>query len=113
MQFPAEYKASPIAFISEHASPTALLGGTDAGGQNVYVDEVSRNLATLGFAVDVFTRRDNDTVPEVLDWAPGVRIIHLDAGPAEILPKDELWQYMPAFRDALLRFASCSDPAYG
>jgi D-inositol-3-phosphate glycosyltransferase len=113
MQFPAEHRPSPIAFISEHASPTALLGGTDAGGQNVYVDEVSRNLADLGFAVDVFTRRDNATVPEVLDWAPGVRIIHLDAGPAEILPKDELWQYMPAFRDALLAFASRSGTAYG
>src|SRR5438067_401595 len=30
-----------IAFLSEHASPLALLGGEDAGGQNVYIDEVS------------------------------------------------------------------------
>jgi len=34
-----------IAFLSEHASPIALLGGADAGGQNVYVDEVSRHFA--------------------------------------------------------------------
>jgi D-inositol-3-phosphate glycosyltransferase len=26
-----------IAFISEHASPLAVLGGVDSGGQNVYV----------------------------------------------------------------------------
>src|SRR4051812_46259598 len=37
-----------IALISEHASPAALLGGEDAGGQNVYVDEVSRELTRVG-----------------------------------------------------------------
>jgi D-inositol-3-phosphate glycosyltransferase len=26
-----------IAMVSEHASPLALLGGVDAGGQNVHV----------------------------------------------------------------------------
>jgi D-inositol-3-phosphate glycosyltransferase len=94
-----------IAFLSEHASPAALRGGVDAGGQNVYVDEVSRNLARLGFAVDVFTRRDSPNLPDVLEWAPGVRIVHLEAGPAAYVFKDELWPHMPAFRDALLRFA--------
>lgn len=46
-----------IAFLSEHASPLTNLGGADAGGQNVYVDQVSRNLARRGYTVDVFTRR--------------------------------------------------------
>ncbi len=93
-----------VAFISEHASPVALLGGQDAGGQNVYVDEVSRNLGLLGYHVDVFTRRDSPDAPEVVDWAPGVRVVNLDAGPATFVPKDDLWPVMPAFRDALLRF---------
>lgn len=93
-----------IAFLSEHASPAALLGGVDAGGQNVYVDEVSRNLARRGYAVDVFTRRYDAAMSEILDWAQGVRIVHLPAGPAQPLLKDELWPYMPEFRDALLRF---------
>ena len=93
-----------IAFLSEHASPTALRGGEDAGGQNVYVDEVSRNLARLGYEVDIFTRRNTDEIPEVLDWAPGVRIIHLTAGPLEFLLKDAIWPFMPAFRDAFLQF---------
>ena len=44
--------------ISEHASPLATLGGVDAGGQNVYVDQVARGLAAMGHEVDVFTRRD-------------------------------------------------------
>ena len=93
-----------IAFVSEHASPVALLGSQDAGGQNVYVDEVSRHLALLGYAVDVFTRRDDPQVPEIVDWAPGVRVVNLSSGPAELVLKDELWPLMPAFRAALLDF---------
>ena len=93
-------------------SPVALLGGEDAGGQNVYVDEVSRNLAKLGYAVDVFTRRDNPAAPEVIEWAPNVRIINLTAGPATFLLKDELWVFMPAFRDAFLDFAQRNETRY-
>src|SRR2546430_10195722 len=89
-----------IAFFSEHASPLALLGSEDAGGQNVYVDEVSRNLAQRGYAVDIFTRCDSYDVPEVVNYAPGVRVIHLGAGPAQFLAKDDLWKYMPDFREA-------------
>jgi D-inositol-3-phosphate glycosyltransferase len=94
-----------IAFLSEHASPLALLGGQDAGGQNVYVDEVSRGLGRYGLAVDVFTRRDDPALPEVVQWAPGVRVIHLRAGEERFIPKDDLWPLMPAFRDAFLDFA--------
>ena len=95
-----------IAFLSEHASPLALLGSVDAGGQNIYVDEVSRHLARLGHTVDVFTRRDNPDVPEVVELAPGVRVVHLAAGPARFLLKDDIWPYMPRFRDALIAFAA-------
>jgi D-inositol-3-phosphate glycosyltransferase len=106
-----------VAFLSEHASPLALLGGEDAGGQNVYVDEVSRNLGRLGYAVDVFTRRDGPDVPDVVDWAPGVRVVHLVAGPRQPLPKDQIWPFMPAFRAALLRFmahdGACYDLLHG
>ncbi|MBC8075018.1 MAG: glycosyltransferase, partial [Chloroflexales bacterium] len=93
-----------IALISEHASPAALLGGVDAGGQNVYMDEVARNLAALGHRVDVFTRRDSADAPAVRPWADGVRIVNLAVGPARPLLKDDLWPFMPAFRDAIARF---------
>ena len=93
-----------IAFLSEHASPAALLGGQDAGGQNVYVDEVSRNLARRGYTVDVFTCRTSPAESEVINWAPGVRVVNLSAGPAEFRPKDQLWPLMPAFRNAFLQF---------
>jgi D-inositol-3-phosphate glycosyltransferase len=99
-----------IALLSEHASPLALLGGQDAGGQNVYVDEVSRGLGRLGIEVDVFTRRDNPALPEVVQWAPGARVIHLRAGDQRFIPKDDLWPLMPAFREAFLAFATSSGP---
>ena len=95
-----------VAFLSEHASPLALRGSVDAGGQNVYVDEVARNLARLGIAVDVFTRRDDPELPEVVELAPRVRVVHLRAGPARFVLKDDLWPLMPAFRDSFLRFVA-------
>ncbi len=101
-----------IAFLSEHASPAAILGGADAGGQNVYVDEVSRNLARRGYAVDIFTRRNSVDTPEVIEWAPGVRVVSLAAGPLQPRPKDELWPFMSEFRDSLLHFMERDEVHY-
>ena len=75
-----------IALISEHASPLAVLGGVDGGGQNVYVGQIARNLADLGYEVDVFTRRDNPRLPKVVEWTRGVRILHVPAGPPVTVP---------------------------
>ena len=52
-----------IALISEHASPLGFFGGTDSGGQNVYVGQVAKHLAAIGYWVDVFTRRDRPDLP--------------------------------------------------
>ncbi len=101
-----------IAFLSEHANPLASLGGADAGGQNVYVSELSRNLAARGYAVDVFARWDNPVAPEIVEWVPGVRVIHLKAGPLRPRPKDELWPFMPAFRNSLQRFMERDETHY-
>ncbi len=90
--------------LSEHASPLAVLGSQDAGGQNVYVDEISRQLAARGHSVDVFTRRDDAASAPVVEYAPGVRVIHLDAGPPEFVPKDDLWAYMPELLGAMHSF---------
>jgi D-inositol-3-phosphate glycosyltransferase len=86
-----------VALISEHASPLAVLGGVDAGGQNVYVGQLARHLAALGDRVDVYTRRDSEGLPEVVDWLPGVRVVHVPAGPAREIPKEQLLDHMPAF----------------
>lgn len=86
-----------IAFVSEHASPLAALGGVDAGGQNVHVAELAASLAALGHQVTVFTRRDDPALPEIVTVPAGYRVVHLTAGPIESVPKDELWPHMPEF----------------
>ncbi|MEJ7737499.1 MAG: glycosyltransferase family 1 protein [Chitinophagaceae bacterium] len=93
-----------IAFISDHASPLATLGGVDSGGQNVYVAELAKYISILGYQIDIFTRRDNASLPEIIQWIPGVRVIHVTAGSLENLPKEELMQHMPEFTENMLSF---------
>src|SRR5438874_8025605 len=95
-----------VALISEHASPLDLgiLGGVDAGGQNVYVGEVAKHLVSMGYEVDVFTRRDSELLPDVTQWINSVRIIHIRAGPAEYVRKEDMLPYMEAFTSQTLRF---------
>jgi D-inositol-3-phosphate glycosyltransferase len=86
-----------IAMVSEHASPLAVLGGVDAGGQNVHVAALAAALGRLGDEVVVHTRRDDPSLPRRVPLAPGVEVDHVDAGPPVVLPKDDLLPYMPAF----------------
>ncbi len=101
-----------VAMISEHANPLALLGSEDAGGQNVYVYEVSVGLARLGYQVDVFTRRDSPAPADVVPLAPGVRVVHVAAGPAEFIKKDGLWPLMPAFAEGCYDFMAAQARPY-
>ncbi|MDB5192624.1 MAG: glycosyl transferase group 1 [Segetibacter sp.] len=93
-----------IAFISEHASPLASLGGVDSGGQNVYVAELSKHLASLGYEIDIYTRWDSRSVQKVVYWKPGIRVVHVKAGPIKVIEKEDLLQYMPAFKDDMVNF---------
>ena len=90
-----------IAMVSEHASPLAVLGGADAGGQNVHVAALSAALARLGAEVVVHTRRDHPDLAPRVATAPGVTVEHVDAGPAEPIPKDDLLPHMDEFADRL------------
>ena len=92
-----------IAIISEHASPLAILGGVDSGGQNVYVAQVARRLAAAGHEVDVFTRRDRLDLPPTVE-VDGYRVVHVDAGPAYFVRKEDLLPYMREFADRVCRF---------
>jgi glycosyltransferase involved in cell wall biosynthesis len=83
--------------VSEHASPLAVLGGVDAGGQNVHVAALATALARRGDDVVVHTRRDDPALPRRVALAPRVAVDHVDAGPPCEVPKDELPPYMGAF----------------
>jgi phosphoheptose isomerase len=93
-----------IALISEHASPLAVLGGVDAGGQNVYVGQLARHLVQIGYDVDVFTRRDAEALPEVAEWVDGVRIVNVPAGPAEPVRKERLLPWTEDFAAHVVEF---------
>ncbi|MDX2376734.1 glycosyltransferase [Microbacterium sp. LRZ72] len=90
-----------ISMVSEHASPLATLGGVDAGGQNVHVAALSSALAARGHAVTVYTRRDDDALPERVPLCDGVEVVHVTAGPPAPVPKDELLPHMGQFADEL------------
>jgi glycosyltransferase involved in cell wall biosynthesis len=94
-----------IALISDHASPLASAGGVDSGGQNIYVAQVARHLANLGYTVDVFTRRDAANLPEIVQWQPRVRVVHVPAGPAHFVRKEELLPLMDEFCSYVRAFA--------
>jgi D-inositol-3-phosphate glycosyltransferase len=96
--------------VSEHASPLAVLGGADAGGQNVHVAALSLALARRGLQVVVHTRRDDERVPRRVALGPGVLVDHVDAGPPRPLPKDELLPWMGDFADDLRRAWSAQRP---
>ncbi|MEV7807868.1 glycosyltransferase [Microbispora sp. NPDC088329] len=86
-----------IAMVSEHASPLATLGGVDAGGQNVHVAALARELARAGHEVTVYTRKDREDLPETVAFGRGVNVVHVPAGPASEIPKDEILPWIPHF----------------
>jgi D-inositol-3-phosphate glycosyltransferase len=88
-----------LAVLSYHTSPLAQPGTGDGGGMNVYVRELSSALARLGHDVDVYTRRDNTRVADVVHVEPGFRVHFVQAGPASELDREELTNYVAEFTD--------------
>jgi D-inositol-3-phosphate glycosyltransferase len=92
-----------VALVSVHTCPLDQPGLGDSGGMNVYVRSVARRLAEMGVEVDIFTRAAG---PEqhVVDVDPGVRVVHLEAGPDAPVEKEELPRYLSPFLQSMLRF---------
>ena len=101
-----------IAFISEHASPLADLGGVDTGGQNVYVAQLAKHLAAQGHTIDVYTRKEDIHQATVVDWVPQIRVINIEAGPVMILPKEELLPFMGEFERHMHGFITTENLQY-
>lgn len=99
-----------IAMVSEHASPLAALGGVDSGGQNVHVAALAQTLAHRGHHVTVYTRRDDADLPERVNIDPGVEVVHVKAGPAQPVPKDDLLPHMAELAQGIEADAAQSPP---
>ena len=89
----------------------------DTGGQTLYVVELAGALAARDDVgrVDLFTRLVDDPNVSADYRQPieeldnGVRIVRIEAGPAEYLPKEQLWDHLDAFADNMLGFLRNQD----
>lgn len=77
-----------------HTSPLEQAGMGDAGGMNIYVIESAKRIAAMGVDVDIYTRKIDESQPEILEYVPGIRIVHLDIPVG--LKKEELPSAIPA-----------------
>ncbi|GAA5173008.1 MULTISPECIES: glycosyltransferase [Amycolatopsis] len=99
-----------ISMVSEHANPLAALGEVDAGGQNVHVAELSAALCRQGHEVTVYSRCDDAGQPERVRTEAGYEVVHVPAGPARYVPKDELLPHMTEFGRFLARQWAADQP---
>lgn len=105
LEKPSSDSKSRIAMISTHGYVAAEppLGMPDTGGQVVYVLELSKKLAQLGYKVDIWTRRfENQADIEEVD--EDVRLIRVPCGGADFIAKEFLHKNIPEWcRNALRR----------
>lgn len=101
-----------VAMLSVHSSPLARLGGKEAGGMNVYVRELARELGSRGVPVDIFTRSQDREAPTVEPLSCGVRVINLHTGPAAPYDKNWVLTYLPEFVSRVRCFADGEDLSY-
>ena len=78
-----------------HTSPLDQAGTGDAGGMNIYVVEAAQNMAAMGVQVDIFTRRTDTEIADVVEVSPGVRVIQLNVGPVSGVTKEQLPKLIP------------------
>ncbi|WP_130796913.1 D-inositol-3-phosphate glycosyltransferase [Streptomyces otsuchiensis] len=92
-----------VAVLSVHTSPLHQPGTGDAGGMNVYIVELARQLADLGTEVEIFTRATAGALEPTVELAPGVLVRHIDAGPYEGLLKEDLPAQLCAFTHGVMQ----------
>jgi mannosylfructose-phosphate synthase len=101
----ADSRLPRVAMISTHGYVAAEppLGAADTGGQVVYVLELSKKLALLGYEVDVWTRQlgDQTAVERVHER---VRIIRVPCGGLGFIAKERLHAFLPEWVENALRF---------
>ena len=85
-----------IMMISTHGYVAAEpeFGRPDTGGQVVYILELSKCLARMGYAVDILTRRFEDQ-PFKEQIGDRIRLLRFPCGGAEFIPKETLCESIP------------------
>ena len=99
--------APRVAMLSVHTSPLAQPGAGDGGGMNVYVRSLGEALARAGVGCDVLTRAERRDQRGIVELEPGLRVVHLDAGPRRPVPKHELVGLLDELVDAARAHLQC------
>ncbi len=94
-----------IAMVSTHGYVAANppLGAADTGGQVVYVLELAKKLALLGYQVDIWTRRFEGQ-REIEPVSERVRILRMPCGGPDFVPKEYLCEHLAEWNEHALRF---------
>ena len=93
-----------IALVAQHATPLRPRAGAGPDSDDIGLSELTRELATHGHQVTVFTQKHQPDLPDQAELHAGVRIRHINAGP---VPADsdqgdaDLLQRVPAFSGPL------------
>lgn len=107
------YELPRIALVSTHGYVAAEppLGAADTGGQVVYVLELGKKLAQLGYQVDIWTRRF-EKQPEIDQIDERVRVVRAACGGPGFLPKEYLFRHLGEWSENALRFIRKHDLSY-
>lgn len=106
-------RSKQVLMISTHGYVEAEpeLGKPDTGGQVVYVLELSKCLARLGFEVDIFTRQLED-LPETEKVADKVTIRRFECGGSEFIPKEYMCDVIPEWVENAADYIEAQDKNY-
>jgi mannosylfructose-phosphate synthase len=107
------YDSPRIALVSTHGYVAAdpPLGAADTGGQVVYVLELGKKLAQLGYLVDIWTRRF-ESQPEIDRVDERVRVIRVPCGGPKLVPKDCLFHHLGEWSEHALRYIRAHQLSY-
>src|SRR6478672_8395691 len=111
-QFELPPSVRRVAMLAVHSSPLARVGGPSAGGMNVYVRELARELARRDARVDIFTRQESAAIPTMTVMDPGVNLIALPCGPFGDVDKNSLLPSVPAFAASVDAWARANHRTY-
>jgi D-inositol-3-phosphate glycosyltransferase len=99
-----------VAMVSMHTSPAAPPGAADAGGMNVAILGLARELAARGVAVDLLTRAAGRPTATVIE--PGVTLHELAAASPGVVAKEDLSTVADEFGEAVARLAGRESTPY-
>ncbi len=105
-------KRLKIAMISIHSCPLGMLGGRDTGGMNVYIRELAREMGKRGHAVDIYTMAHQPQHEPLMNLGQNVRLIHLETGVDEEMPKVAIYDYIQRLACGAENFRKSDDLHY-